>query len=602
MSKDEVKVSQTQHAFLVAWGQFAQEIGLIEAIQSVQLKQKKYNHRPQTKVLEFFVAHLAGLKHLQDISLSAHPLDKDEAVARAWGQEGWADYSGISRTLSRLSWAEAHEIVQALQVVSHPFLEKELQQVRAAGQKLWYDGDLSGLPVSDNSSTFPNAAFGHMADDIRLGYQAAVVSVQGMTYRRLWLSVAHHSGDTVSCTQAEAMVEAAEAGTGLRPWRRIDLLGQRIQAFEAQRAVTQQRRQKQQAVVAAIQTTLAELSDLTRKQQQVVTELENQYQTRHSPERPTSQLAKARARLPIIQRKQVRHQMRLLAAQKRLAKTEALWQQQEADCASLQQRLTRLAQDNATNPAPIKAVFRLDAGFGTYENIALLIEMGYEVYTKPYSHRVVKHLQDKVSDQATWIRVGKNAAMVAWTNYQLKGCPYPLDVALQRFYTGKTVRYSGLFHFGDDPVTQHLPTWFDTYNGRQTIEAGIKEGKQVFHLHRLKVRSEPAIYLQEHFVILAANFIRWATHWLAQQALPLENALNVATLGVKKQVQVAAHVSADVVWHSDGWLLRFSQYSAFAGKVLKLPGGVVTSPLCSQKNAIFMPFSMKSHLIAQPLR
>jgi hypothetical protein len=139
------------------------------------------------------------------------------------------------------------------------------------------------------------------------------------------------------------------------------------------------------------------------------------------------------------------------------------------------------------------------------------------------------------------------------------------------------------------------------YNRRQTIEAGIKEGKQVFQLHRLKVRSEPAIYLQEQFVIFAANFIRWATHWLAQAALPTPNALLVSKLGVKKQVQVAAHVSAEVWWDSDGWLLKFSEYSAFAGKVLKLPGGGLPQPPPTRKNVVFSPFSMKSPVIAQPL-
>jgi hypothetical protein len=69
------------------------------------------------------------------------------------------------------------------------------------------------------------------------------------------------------------------------------------------------------------------------------------------------------------------------------------------------------------------------------------------------------------------------------------------------------------------------------------------------------VRSEPAIYLQECFVIFAANFIRWASHWLAGQAQSTENALNVRKLGVKRQVQVAAHVSAQVIRNSEGRLL-----------------------------------------------
>jgi hypothetical protein len=127
-------------------------------------------------------------------------------------------------------------------------------------------------------------------------------------------------------------------------------------------------------------------------------------------------------------------------------------------------------------------------------------------------------------------------------------------------------------------VTQDLPAWFDRYNGRQIIEAGIKESKQVFYLHRIKVRSEPAIYLQECCVLFAANFIRWATQWLAQQEVPAENALDVRKLGIKRQVQVAAHVSAQVIRDSTGWLLKFSEQSAFAGKVLRLPGGSCPAP------------------------
>ena len=150
-------------------------------------------------------------------------------------------------------------------------------------------------------------------------------------------------------------------------------------------------------------------------------------------------------------------------------------------------------------------------------------------------------------------------------------------VALERFYTGKTLKQSALFHFGAHLVTEQLPGWFEQYNGRQTIEAGIKESKQVFYLHHLKVRSEPAIALQETFVLFAANFIRWAAHWLQAQAQPSANALNVQKLGVKRQVHVAAHVSAQVIQDSGGKLLQFSEQSAFAGQVLRV-GGDQPSP------------------------
>src|SRR5260370_4859696 len=223
MSNSETLIQNTQHAFLVAWGWFAEQIGLIQQLQAVSLKQKHYHHRPQTKVLEFLVAILAGLPHLQDISLAAHPLEKDQAVAQAWGQPAWADYSGVSRTLSGLSWEEVKRIVQGLEQVSHPYLAAELQLLRTPGNPVRLGGDLTGIPVSNTSPTYPHAPFGHMNDDIRLGYQAGVVSLESPTYGRLWLSVAHHPGDVVSFTQAEALVRAAEARLLLRPRRRTEL-------------------------------------------------------------------------------------------------------------------------------------------------------------------------------------------------------------------------------------------------------------------------------------------------------------------------------------------------------------------------------------------
>src|SRR5213082_43937 len=249
MSNSEQQRQDTQHAFLVAWGWFAEHIGLINKLQGVSLKQKSYHHRPQTKVLEFLVAILAGLPHLQDISLAAHPLDKDQAVAQAWGQPAWADYSGVSRTLRGLSWEEVKQIVQVLEQVSQPYLTAELKVLRSQEKRVRLDGDLTGLPVSNTSQTYPHAAFGHMDDEIRLGYQAGVVSLESPTYGRLWLSVAADAGDNESCTQAEALVLAAEACLKRQPRRRTELLRQRIQAFKQQVAQTGERWETQKLAV-----------------------------------------------------------------------------------------------------------------------------------------------------------------------------------------------------------------------------------------------------------------------------------------------------------------------------------------------------------------
>ena len=291
MSENEEQIQQTQHAFLVAWGQFAQEKGLVAGIGSVKLGQKIYYHRPQTKILEFLVAHLGGLKYLQDISLSAHPLDKDRAVAEAWGQPAWADYSGVSRTMSSLSWEEAYAIVAVLDEFSQPFLDTELAILRERKKRLTLDGDLTGIPVSNTSTGYPNAAFGHMGHEIQLGYQAGVVSLLTETYGRLWLSGTHHPGDTVSSTQAEVLVLAAEARMGLRPLRRTELLEKRIADYDPILATVHERFNIQQENAETAQERLHQAIVRVDERRRELESTEQAYLARQRPERPTSRLA-----------------------------------------------------------------------------------------------------------------------------------------------------------------------------------------------------------------------------------------------------------------------------------------------------------------------
>jgi len=547
---EKPREQETQHALLVVLGKFAQEMGLIAGIESVKLGQKSYDHTPQAKVLEFLVAILSGAKYLQDISLAAHPLDKDVAVAQAWGQRSWADYSGVSRTLSKLSWVEARMIVAVLERVGAPYIESELKLIQQLGQMIEQDGDLTGIPVSNTSRTYPNAAYGHMDDEIRLGYQAGVTSLRSPTYGRLWLSVEHHAGDTVSCTQAEALVLAAEKRTGLHPRRRTELLQERITAFQKERQPTEKRLESQKTG----------LEKALSAQSETLTQLQ---EARLTPETKPE-------RIQSLERRSLRREQAVAAAQKRLEKTLRLLQTHSEQEKVLQDRLQRFEQENTGNLAPSEIRFRIDAGFGTYDNIALLIEMGYELYTKLHNHKVVQVLQKKVQPETTWTQVGKNAEMVAWPALKLDHCPYPLSVGLERFHTGdKKLKHSALAYFGNAPVTENLPAWFGEYNGRQTIEAGIKETKQVFYLHRLKVRSEPAIYVQEAMTIFAANFIRWSTVWIKQRAKPGNDQLQIEKMGVKRQVQVLAHTSAKVIQNSEGMLLRFSPASCLAGKSLQ---------------------------------
>jgi len=582
----------THHAMLVAWGEFAQSIGLIQEIESVPLHQKTVTHRPQTKILEFFIAILAGLEHLKDLSRSAHPIDQDQAVSKAWLQPAWADYSGVSRTLTTLSQEEAEQVAGVLHKITKLILDEEVMKALQVSGRLTYDGDLTGRPVSNSSTTYPNAGYGHMDDAIRLGYQAAMVSVHSPTYGRLWLSVIPHPGNTASCTQVEAMVLAAEAKTGLRPLRRTDLLRARVQCISQERQDREAQVQVIETELTTVQVQEAETRQQIDQQRALVSELEAEYREKQRLERPYSTLGRARRKLGVLERRQARLAKKASKLEEQRARRQGQLAVCQAQESQLQRRLEQFEADNRANRCPIQADFRLDAGFGVRENVALLIEMGYEVYTKPYADWLTPRLQRWAVGRSDWTRVGKNAEMIAWKAATLRDFPYPLDVALERFWVGDKRKHATLLHFGTDPVTTDLPAWFNRYNARQTIEAGIKEGKGVFEMHHLKVRSAPGLYLQEQFAVFAANFVRWAARWLATQCPQLPPGWQeTAQPRVKEQVKVGAHTSAWVHWQEQGCLLKFTDASVFAGRSLELERRwVVQLPLPFAESSCFRHF------------
>ena len=306
----------TSHAMLVPWGLFARRIGLVEALQSVPIPQRRRTYTPQTKLIEFLVSILAGCAYLQDISHGPHPLDQDLVAAQAWGQEGWADYSGVSRTLSACTEETVTAVKEALEEVSRPFIEREVMLALRDRGILVYDGDLTGRPVSNTSTTYPGAAFGWMSDTVQLGYQAALVSMHSPTYGRLWLSVEQHPGDTVSSSQAEALVRAAEARTGAHPWRRTDLLRERIAQHKVVLESAKARQARAQTRLEQARQRLAQVEKERHQWAQEVAALSALYRARNRPERPHSRLAQARRKLAVRERRICRRQKELERAQR----------------------------------------------------------------------------------------------------------------------------------------------------------------------------------------------------------------------------------------------------------------------------------------------
>ena len=582
--------TQTQHAMLVLWGQFAQALGLVQKLNEVPLHQKKVQHDPHTKILEFFVAVLAGLEHLHDLSTAGEPIEKDMVVAQAWQQPAWADYSGVSRTLTVLTQAEAEQIVGVLDQISQAYINREVMLSLSTPGYLTVDVDLTAQPVSDTSTDYPEAAYGHM-DENRLGqgYQIAKVSMRSNTYGRLMLSSALHPGDVVSCTQAKALVLAAENRLGMRPQRRTDLLAKRIEIQVEDCTKRDQRYQETKQALEKSQGRLPEIWQQIQECQKQLDAAEQEYQDQGKKERPFSKPGKLHNQLAVLQRQKTHLEKKIARLEEQLAfRSKHLVESLEAE-RELRQRLAKYAQENVTNPFPIRVIFRLDAGFGTAENVAWLIEMGYDVYTRPYGDWLKPRLK-RQAEGLTWTRVGDNAEMIAWKAMELEDFPYPLNLSLERFHTGASLRYSAMLHFGSDLVTTDPASWFTFYNARQTIEAGIKEGKSIFAMHYLKVRSKPALYLQEQFARFAANFVRWAAEWLAEQCPQIPNGWEeTAHPKVKQQVKVGAHTSAWVSWQEQGCLLRFSDHSVFAGRSLQVRRSVAIQ--------LALPFSHKSSIL-----
>jgi hypothetical protein len=590
MSQTE-ELRLTHHAMLAAWGQYGQALGVIDAIEAIRLHQKTVDYSPQTKVLEFLVAVMGGFEYLKDISLSAHPLDQDAVVARAWRQPGWADHSGVSRTLSQLSEAEVQAIEAALDQISQPLIDREVMLAAGSG-RIVLDGDLSPRRVSNTSQTYPDAAFGHMSDQVGLGYQAALVSMESPTYRRLLLSVDQHPGSTVSSTQAEALVLAAEKRMKRKPLRRVDLLEQRID--ERWAAYQQQKQRVNEAEQNLLQGQQAwrSIDQQLQAAQRTLEVLAQAYQEQQRIERPHSHLAKARKQVSLYQRRLGRNEQEQQEARAWLGRQHNRLAEQIAVLTDLMQRLKRFQAENAANQAPIQAVLRLDAGFGTQANVSLLIEMGYELYTRPYGTWLSGELHQRIQSGVNWQRVGSNAEMVTWPGVQLPDCPYPLDLARERFWLGEgRYRHAALLHFGQDPVAQDPGTWFRFYNARQTIEAANKEGKQVFEIRHLKVRTRPALKLQEIFTLFAANFIRFASLWLTEQCPQVPDGWQQADQPkIKQQVKVGAQSAAWVSWlDQEVLLLRFEEHSLFAGRSLTVKPVLAFQPVLPFAKNCFFP-------------
>ena len=555
-------IANTEHGLLVAFGEFVQQHGLIERMMQVPVKQKMRTFAPQTKLVELLAGIMSGMEHLADLNDGPHPLAKDSIAARAWGQPGFAHYSSVSRTLEACDAQTVVAVAHTINEFSRPFIENVIHDLLRRGEPIIYDLDLTGQAVSPTSHTYPGVAFGWMNDRVNLGYQLARVCLSARAHDRVWLAGFHHPGDTVSVTCMQELIQAAEAQTGLRPRRRPELVQTRIVVQRETVARTQYLLDQQHQTLTQVQQTHTALIGKVYHAERLLKEAVSAQKSAHLQQ----QLTSWRRRGPRLEKQMAACQHVITVHQTRLT-------DQQTTLSQLQTWRVHLEQENQANPdPPAYCEARMDAGFTSGENLTWLIEMGYCPNTKAPNDQTTTALRTRITAPARWVRVGDNAEMIAWDDYFIHGCPYPLTVALERFKTGRQYKHATLIHYRDDGQFPTLPVWFSHYNERQTIEAGNKELKGTFFVQHLMTRSLAGIQLQVLFTGLAANVVRWCTPWL-QSCAPTAGPKFQRTLGSPKQlVHMAANTDALVQQAPHGTTLLFASHSPLAGVILFLKG------------------------------
>ncbi len=299
--------------------------------------------------------------------------------------------------------------------------------------------------------------------------------------------------------------------------------------------------------------------------------MEAAYQAQSRPERPASQLAKQRHQLTSTQKRVDRTWRELEKWQARTRRRQAKTNQLQAQLLALDEWLAYLEADNQANPNPVSLVIRLDAGFSTAPNLTWLIEMGYGVLTKAHHSSSTDSLRRRLKAPLTWTQVGKNAEAIAMGDYAQNDCPYPLQAMLVRYHLPAKIRYTTLLYYDETPPPP-LPDWFNTYNARQSLEAGIKEQKGVFTLKHHLVRSPIGMPLQEQFALFGANFVRWAAAWVKDLLAQANQNFKTALEHVKTLVRIVSRSRARWVCNALGNTLIFDETGPFAGTVIRLNG------------------------------
>jgi hypothetical protein len=562
----------TEHAMLIPWGRFSRYLQMRERIGAAVPPRCHGDATPGGDlILEFGLTSLSGCEYLEDLNLGSHPLVRDQAVQDAWNLQ-FRHYTTVSRFLHELSNSDVEAVEAELEAMMRPYVRSAAHEVLCHQEFLTLCGDLTGRPVSAYSETYPpDTVFGYMANRLRKGHQAALVTLKGLPHR-VHVAVFHHRGDTVSAPCLRQMVMETETRLGCRPRRRTELVLQRIEALDAKIAQRHDWCQAQQAVIRQQVERQICLGNQLQALREQLAALERQYEGKAV--RSHSRLAQAHKQRTIWER-----QLQSALEQESHARRVLNQHQQYLDTLLVERNellswLAQLKVDNATQPNLVRIRWLLDGGFGDVPNVTYLIEMGYDVYAIGHGGSTTQSLLKEVPAEAPWSQVGVRTQALDVNRQQLGQCPYPVRLTLLRWQAKNEFQHSTLISFSD--TEEQLPTadLFPTYHQRQDVEAGIKQGKGTFSFTKLRVRSAAGIRLLGQFALFFwPNFVQWASGWLAGQVE--DECFEQVLQEVRTQVRTAANTAAVVLTNTSGQMMEFARNGPYPGVQVRLDGPFV---------------------------
>jgi hypothetical protein len=471
---------------VVPLGRFGQQVGMDDALRRVPFGMKTVVHTPSEKLAELLCHICRGGMYVTEMDNSAHPLTDDSAVAAAWGQESFASSSGVNALLRKTTPETVAALKRELNAVLARYRQRVLRQVSPGW--IVVDLDLMGLVVSDQAATSDGADSGYMGETGKLGKGYQFARAQLATAADRWvLGGFLHPGHTVSSQCVHELVGLIDATVG-RPRRRVNALTERIASVSTQ--------------VSALDAQLARwVADGHR---------------RRSHEEVEARVGRLRTQI-----------------------------------AELEQRRTAFEAENRANLAPRRIVVRMDAGFGTAEHLAWLDEQGDSVITKVHSPHIAHCLQAEAD--LRWEKISKNGFIAATTRTELGDCPDPLRLFASKHGWGddRPAHWSALAVTPDLTAAEWPAREVGVLdNGRQMMEAGIKESKGIFASRHLPTRHQPGLALYQELVLFAQNFLGWFRRLVLAQT-PL------AAVGIKALVHIGARSRAIIALAERGLSLTF---------------------------------------------